>query len=173
MTHLSFEEITEDDLKDLRSISIKTFKQTFAAQNSSENVSLYLRNKMSIKQLKQEVCDTNSKFYFIKKKNKIIGYTKLNFKGSQREKMYIDNGFEIERIYLITEYQGVGVGKKILTKIFKIGKERGYEKLWLGVWEKNFKAINFYKKNGFKKFGKYNFLLGNDIQTDYLMEIDI
>ena len=68
MTHLSFEEITEDDLKDLRSISIKTFKQTFAAQNSSENVSLYLRNKMSIKQLKQEVCDTNSKFYFIKKK---------------------------------------------------------------------------------------------------------
>ena len=50
MTHLSFEEITEDDLKDLRSISIKTFKQTFAAQNSGENVSLYLRNKMSIKQ---------------------------------------------------------------------------------------------------------------------------
>ena len=173
MTNLSFEEITNNDLKNLRSISIKTFKQTFAASNSSKNVSLYLRNKMSIKQLKQEVCDTNSKFYFIKKKNKIIGYTKLNFKDSQREKMYINNGFEIESIYLITEYQGVGVGKKILTKIFKIGKERNYEKLWLGVWEKNFKAINFYRKNGFKKFGKYNFLLGNDIQTDYLMEIDI
>ena len=80
----------------------------------------------------------------------------------------------------LTKLKGVGSKtasllkrKKILTKIFKIGKERGYRKLWLGVWEKNFKAINFYKKNGFKKFGKYNFLLGNDIQTDYLMEIDI
>ena len=67
MTYLSFEEITKDDLKHLRSISIKTFIQTFAAQNSSENVSLYLRNKMSFKKLKQESCDPNSKFYFVKK----------------------------------------------------------------------------------------------------------
>ncbi len=173
MTNLSFEEISNNDLKNLRSISIKTFKQTFAASNSSENMSLYLRNKMSFEKLKQETCDPNTKFYFIKKENKTIGYIKLNFKESQREKMYIDNGFEIERIYLINEYQGVGLGKKVLTKIFKIGKESGYKKLWLGVWERNFKAIKFYKKHGFKKFGKYSFLLGNDLQTDYLMEIDI
>ena len=96
----------------MRSISIKTFKQTFAASNSSENMSLYLRNKMSFEKLKQETCDPNTKFYFIKKENKTIGYIKLNFKESQREKMYIDNGFEIERIYLINEYQGVGIGKK-------------------------------------------------------------
>ena len=68
MTYLSFEEITKDDLKLLRSISIKTFKQTFGAQNSSENLSLYLRNKMSFKKLKQESSDPNTKFYFIKKK---------------------------------------------------------------------------------------------------------
>ena len=49
----------------------------------------------------------------------------------------------------------------------------GYNKVWLGVWEKNFKAIRFYKKYGFKKFGQHNFLLRNDLQTDYLFEIDV
>ena len=79
MSNLSFEKISNNDLKNLRSISIKTFKQTFAASNSSENMSLYLRNKMSFEKLKQETCDPNTKFYFIKKENKTIGYIKLNF----------------------------------------------------------------------------------------------
>ena len=57
--------ISIDDLNDLRSISIETFKQTFAAQNTRENIRLYLKNKISIKQLKKEICDPNSKFYFI------------------------------------------------------------------------------------------------------------
>ena len=72
MTNLSFEEITNNDLKNLRSISIKTFKQTFAASNSSENVSLYLRNKMSFKKLKQEACDQIPNFTLLKKKIKLL-----------------------------------------------------------------------------------------------------
>ena len=54
-----------------------------------------------------------------------------------------------------------------------MGKEMGYKKVWLGVWEKNFRAIRFYKKYGFKKFGQHKFLLGNDLQTDYLLEMDL
>ena len=165
--------ISIDDLNDLRSISIETFKQTFAAQNTRENIRLHLKNKISIKQLKNEICNPNSKFYFIYQKNKIIGYLKLNFNDSQREKMYLNNGFEIERIYLITKFQGKGLGKKLFTKILNMGKEKGYKKVWLGVWENNFRAIKFYEKYGFKKFGQNNFLLGNDLQTDYLLEMDI
>ena len=165
--------ISIDDLNDLRSISIETFKQTFAAQNTRENIRLYLKNKISTKQLRKEICDPNSKFYFVYQKNKIIGYLKINFNDSQREKMYLHNGFEIERIYLIAEFQGKGLGKKLLTKILNMGKEMGYKKVWLGVWENNFRAIRFYKKYGFKKFGQHNFLLGNDLQTDYLLEMDV
>ena len=161
------------DLKNLRSLSIETFKETFAAQNTNENILLYLKNNLSCKQLKKEISDPNSKFYFVKGKNKIIGYLKLNFHKSQREKMYLHRGFEIERIYLTAEFQGKGLGEKLLAKILNMGKEMGYKKLWLGVWENNFRAIKFYKKNGFKKFGQHNFKLGKDIQTDYLLEIDL
>ena len=165
--------ISIDDLNELRSISIETFKQTFAAQNTKENIRLYLKNKISIKQLKKEIYNPNSKFYFIYQKNKIIGFLKLNYNDSQREKMYLNNGFEIERIYLIAAFQGKGLGKKLITKILNMGKEMGYRKAWLGVWENNFRAIKFYKKYGFKKFGQHNFLLGNDLQTDYLLEMDV
>ena len=165
--------ISTEDLNDLRSISLKTSKQTFSAQNTKENIRLYLKNKVSVKQLKKEITNINSKFYIVYQKNKIIGYFKLNFNGSQRVKMYLNNGFEIERIYLISEFQGKGFGKKLLTKILNMGKEMGYRKVWLGVWENNFRAIKFYKKYGFKKFGMYNFLLGKDLQTDYLLVMDV
>ena len=154
--------ITIDDLYDLRSISIETFKQTFSAQNTKENIRLYLKNKMSVKQLKKEISNINSKFYIVYQKNKVIGYFKLNFNGSQRVKMY-----------LISEFQGKGLGEKLLTKIFKMGKEMGYRKAWLGVWENNFRAIKFYRKYGFKKFGQHSFLLGKDLQTDYLLVMNV
>ena len=49
----------------------------------------------------------------------------------------------------------------------------GYRKAWLGVWENNFRAIKFYEKYGFKKIGQHNFLLGNDLQTDYLLVMNV
>lgn len=45
--------------------------------------------------------------------------------------------------------------------------------VWLGVWEKNIRAINFYKKNGFVAFGKHIFKLGDDEQTDIMMKLNL
>ena len=54
-----------------------------------------------------------------------------------------------------------------------MGKEMGYRKAWLGVWENNCRALKFYEKYGFKKIGQHNFLLGNDLQTDYLLVMNV
>jgi ribosomal protein S18 acetylase RimI-like enzyme len=47
------------------------------------------------------------------------------------------------------------------------------EIIWLGVWEKNTKAISFYSKWGFIKFAEHPFVLGDDIQNDWLMKKEI
>jgi ribosomal protein S18 acetylase RimI-like enzyme len=52
-------------------------------------------------------------------------------------------------------------------------KANAYEILWLGVWEKNPKAISFYTKEGFKHFGEHDFLLGDDVQKDHLLKLDL
>ena len=41
------------------------------------------------------------------------------------------------------------------------------------VWEKNEKALKFYKKNGFYEIGTHTFVMGEDVQTDYIMRKDM
>ena len=171
--NLNFERIRNDKLDILRDISIKTFIETFESQNKKENIKQYLNTKMSLNNLKDELNNIDSYFYFIILKNKIIGYTKLNFESAQTEKIFIGKAFEVERIYLLSKYARKGYGRKAFENIFQIGKKKGYEKIWLGVWEFNKNAIEFYKHLGFKIFSKHSFLLGNDNQTDLLLKINI
>lgn len=170
---LNFKRIQNDKLELLRDISIKTFIETFESQNKKENIKQYLNTKMSLNNLKDELNNIYSYFYFIILKNKIIGYTKLNFESAQTEKIFMGKAFEVERIYLLSKYTRKGYGRKAFENIFQIGKKKGYEKIWLGVWEYNKNAIEFYKHLGFKMFSKHSFLLGNDNQTDLLLKINI
>jgi ribosomal protein S18 acetylase RimI-like enzyme len=100
---------------------------------------------------------------------KIIGYLKVNF-GKAQTDFKEDDSIEIERVYVVVEFHGKEVGKKLLDKAIEISREQNAKSVWLGVWEKNYKAIRFYHKNGFVEFGKHPFILGDDIQTDILMK---
>jgi ribosomal protein S18 acetylase RimI-like enzyme len=77
---------------------------------------------------------------------------------------------EIERIYADKDYVGKNVGKLLMKTCINMAKERGHTFIWLGVWENNPRAIAFYEKYGFEKFGSHPFLLGSDLQTDLLMK---
>ena len=78
---------------------------------------------------------------------------------------------EIERIYVLPEFQGKDVGKQLYNKALEIAQQKNAEFMWLGVWEENPRAISFYKKNGFVEFDKHIFKLGDDEQTDIMMKL--
>jgi diamine N-acetyltransferase len=82
-----------------------------------------------------------------------------------------NNSLEIERIYVLQEFQGKKVGQMLFGKAVEIAKQKNADYIWLGVWEKNIKAIRFYEKNGFVPFGKHLFKLGDDEQTDIMMKL--
>lgn len=73
---------------------------------------------------------------------------------------------ELERIYVLSPYQGQGVGAKALNFVLQLAKRTNKTYVWLGVWEKNEAAIRFYEKWGFKKIGTHPYDIGNDRQTD-------
>jgi ribosomal protein S18 acetylase RimI-like enzyme len=112
----------------------------------------------------------DSEFYFAKKEDKIVGYLKLNFGDSQTESID-ENGMEIERIYVLKAFHRQGIGQYMFDKAVDMARQKQLKFLWLGVWEENYKALNFYKKNGLVEFDKHNFILGNDVQTDVLMKM--
>lgn len=160
------------DLENLQKISITTFRETFEEVNSEEDMQKYLDENLSLERLKNELENLDSEFYFIENKNKNLGYLKLNFGNAQTEKVE-ENYFEIERIYVLKAFLGQKIGQILFDKAIEIGREKNLEYVWLGVWEENHRAIKFYKKNGFEIFGKHDFVLGEDVQTDLLMKMKI
>ena len=169
---MKIRKINIEDLETLRNLSIQTFKETFEEVNTEEDMQKYLDENLSIEKLKSELENPNSEFYFAENNDEILGYLKLNFKDAQTEKLE-ENHFEIERIYVLKAFLGQKIGQILFDKAIEIGREKNLEYVWLGVWEENHRAIKFYEKNGFEIFGKHDFVLGEDVQTDLLMKMKI
>ena len=160
------------DLAALQAIGRKTFEEAFAANNSEENLAVYLEEGFSKQKLEAELRNKNSKFYFALQGDEVIGYLKINLGDAQSEKQD-PNALEIERIYVLQQYHGTQVGALLYEQALAIAKARKAPYMWLGVWEENPRAIRFYEKQGFVAFGEHIFKLGDDAQRDVLMKLDL
>lgn len=193
MDFFKTKKVNASELDELVRISRQTFYDTFSAVNSEENMKKYLEESLSDEKLLSELNNDNSAFYFAvqildedlskakrtevdihsaERGEQIIGYLKLNFGNAQTE-LKNDKAIEIERIYVLKEFQGKKIGQLLYNKAIEIAQERNADFVWLGVWEENHKAINFYKKNGFIEFDQHKFMLGDDEQTDLMMKLKI
>ena len=170
MINIDIKEVSGNDILKLQEIGRITFSETFSASNSEENMVQYLKEGFSIQKLTGELNNYNSKFFFALDKKKVIGYLKLNFGDTQTE-LKDANAMEIERIYVLNEFQGKKVGQLLYDKAIEIAIERKADYVWLGVWEENKRALNFYRKNGLLEFDKHIFKLGEDEQTDIMMKL--
>ena len=172
MNNIQINKVTLADIDLLQKIGRQTFYETFSAGNTEENMQKYLDEGFSIEKLTAELHDKNAEFYFASLEEKVIGYLKLNFGQSQTE-LKDNKAFEIERIYVLNEFHGKDVGKLLYERALQIALQIKADYIWLGVWEENPRAINFYKKNGFVEFDKHIFKLGVDEQTDIMMKLTL
>nr|WP_253403329.1 GNAT family N-acetyltransferase [Pontibacter sp. HSC-36F09] len=164
--------VTLSDIAPLQQISRQTFSETFSAKNTAEDMKKYLEEELAVEKLTAELSDPNSAFYFATMDAKVIGYLKVNSGPAQTE-LKDDKGLEIERIYVLKEYHGKRVGQLLYDHAIQMARQMKAEYVWLGVWEENPRAINFYKKNGFVEFDKHVFMLGDDEQTDIMMKLHL
>lgn len=172
MQNIQFRKCKLEDWQNLRNISEETFVSAFGKQNTKEDMEAYLSTAFTPEKVKEELLNPFSFFYFALSEEGTVGYLKLNIENAQTESTMID-ALEIERIYILSTHQGKGIGQVMMDKAFEVAKEKKKHKLWLGVWKKNYGAIRFYERNGFKKFAEHDFYLGKDLQTDWLMETSI
>ena len=162
--------ISISDLPQLQKIGISTFSETFAEHNTKEDLEKYLKESFAADKLIAELENPNAAFYFAELDDTIIGYLKINFGDAQTE-LKDNKSVEIERIYVLQAYHGKKIGQLLYNKAIEIAKEHKAKYVWLGVWEENHRALQFYKKNGFVPFDTHIFKLGNDEQTDIMMKL--
>ena len=172
MLNITITKLTPNDIASLQSIGKQTFYETFAAGNTEEDMQMYLNESFRTDKLTMELQEPNSEFYFALLNNEPIGYLKLNFGAAQTE-LKDETAIEIERIYVLKEFHGKLVGQVLYNQALEVAKQASANYIWLGVWEKNLRAINFYIKNGFEKFDKHLFKLGKDEQTDIMMKLKL
>ena len=172
MDKIEINKVSLSDIDELQTISRQTFLETFADENTESDMEKYLDENLSIEKLTSELIVPESEFYFASTDNKVIGYLKVN-SGQAQTELKDQKALEIERIYVLKDFHGKKVGQILFDTALQIAARIKADFAWLGVWEKNTRAISFYKKNGFAEFDKHIFILGNDEQTDIMMKLEL
>ncbi len=160
---------TLNDAELIADLSCKTFYETFATHNTKENMDKFMKEQFTKKELMKEVGAPGNIFFLAMDGGTPVGYARMR-ESKNPESLGEVNAIEIARIYALNKVIGTGVGKFLMETCITKAREMKKEIIWLGVWEKNTRAISFYTKWRFKKFAEHPFILGDDIQTDWLMK---
>lgn len=172
MNKIVIRKVTEDDFNTLINISKKTFDDTFRPDNKDEVIDHYLKTSFTKEKMMTQLDNPHSEFYFALIDEQVAGYLKIDTNDAQTENI-TDNLFEIERIYVDNPFQKQGIGKHLYGKAVSRAQDQNIKKIWLGVWEHNHNALDFYKKIGFKHIDSHVFQMGDEAQTDYIMMLDL
>lgn len=168
MDELRIVKASVNDLAMVQQVGRETFFETFAAFNTEADMEKYLAENFNEVKVALELDNAESQFFLAWLGDHVVGYMKLN-SGQAQTELHDPASIEIERIYVKSAYHGKKIGQLMYEKSLEIARLEQKAYIWLGVWEENVKAIQFYEKNGFKPFDKHIFKFGADEQTDIMM----
>jgi ribosomal protein S18 acetylase RimI-like enzyme len=171
-TEIKIRIANKKDAELIADLSRQTFYHTYAAHNSNENMKKFMNTQFSKKNLMAEVDQKENIFLLAGNENRIVGYAKITEEKTP-ELLESGTAIQIARIYSVTEKIGKGVGSALMQKCIDLAKKKNKKVIWLGVWKKNKRAIDFYIKWGFEIFDEQEFTLGNDVQKDWLMKKEL
>ena len=157
------------DVEVLAKLAKQTFRETFAHDNTEEQLQEYFEEAYNLRVLLTELEDPDSETYFIMHEEEIAGFLKVNWGNAQTERE-LENAFEIQRLYVLQTYQGFGLGKQLFEFALEHAEKKCFSWAWLGVWEHNTKAQAFYNRYGFEKFSQHRFMVGQKVDTDWLLK---
>jgi ribosomal protein S18 acetylase RimI-like enzyme len=172
MRSLVIRRANKEDAGLIANFSWQTFFDTYATYNTREDMENFMNKNFTKDIISNELEEKKITYLLAYLKREIVGYVKLcesvNPKGLDEE-----NTMEISRFYASKNKIGSGVGKELMQRCIEEAKNKNKDVLWLCVWSQNQRAIQFYRKFGFEKFGDAIFMLGNDAQDDWLMKLNL
>jgi len=164
--------VRPSDVDTLLALSRKTFYDAFEHLNNPDDFEAYTSKAFTRDQLLSEINNPDSEFYFALSDGEAVGYIKLNYRDAQAEFQEPD-AVEVSRIYVMADQQGKKIGNHLLDFAIDKAIDDKLSYIWLGVWEHNQAAQRFYGRNGFVKVGSHQFVVGSDVQTDFLMRKEL
>ena len=163
---------TTDDINILAALGTTTCYEAYFELDPSSDLADYCARIYSPENIRTEFNDPNSTYFIAEINDRAVGFAKL------RENNRVDclgdaHAIELQRIYVLERLKGQNVGKVLITRCLDSAREKGYDTLWLGVWEKNLRAQRFYEKIGMKNIGTTDFSDGKNSFINFVYAIKV
>lgn len=162
---------TTSDAPALATLAERTFRDTFAATNTPENMDEHCRRSFGEEVQAAEIRNPNIITLVAESNGCLVGYAQLRPGADAPGCVPGCKPAEIHRLYVAAEFHGKGLAQALISASNSALGERSCDVAWLGVWEQNPRAISFYRKCGFVEVGEHVFLLGSDSQRDVIMAL--
>lgn len=159
---------TLNDAVPLTTLAYRSFEDAFGPDNDPDDMVAYLRTAFTPEKITAELQDPTALFFLAARKDQLQGYAKLRA-GQAPQDTDLPKPVKLERLYVDHASIGQGLGAILMQVCLDTVRQAGYDTLWLSVWEKNRRARDFYLKWGFHKIGTDIFIIGQDVQTDWIM----
>jgi ribosomal protein S18 acetylase RimI-like enzyme len=159
---------TPADAPMLAQLGARTFRESFGSENTPENMAAYLAKAFDVAVIARELADTDVTYLVADTTDRPVGYAMVRVVVAPPE-VAGPAPLELVRFYVDRPWHGSGVARTLMSACDDEARRRRAGTLWLGVWERNPRAIRFYEKCGFRDVGSHTFILGDDEQTDRLM----
>ena len=165
---LTLRRATPADAPRLTAFAAAAFADAFAAQNRPEDMAAYLATAFGESIQRAELTDPRCTVFLAERDAEIVGYAMLR-DGSTPKCVPDSSAIEIARLYAGRQWIGAGIGALLMQRCLVEAASRGRRTIWLGVWERNVRAIGFYQRWHFSIVGSQPFQLGTDRQNDRVM----
>lgn len=152
----------------LAEFASRTFSETFGAENREDDLEQHLRSSFGPAQQGVELADPDLITLLAEAEGKLAAFAQIR-RARVPECVTGLAPVELWRFYVDRPWQGRGMAQRLMTSARQAARELGGRTFWLGVWERNLRAIAFYQKCGFRDVGSHEFWLGSDRQTDRVM----
>jgi len=161
----------EDDALALSVLAEKTFCDAFADTNTTANMQLHCAGNYGQALQLAEIRDSSLETW-VAESDRLIAYVQLRLDAAL-PMISGEGAVEIQRFYVDASHHGAGLAHQLMAHVLARAKAAGAAALWLGVWERNPRALAFYRKWGFDVVGEHTFRLGDDPQRDLIMRRDV
>jgi len=163
---------TPQDLALLAELSVSTFREAFETFYSAEDFEAFLRGAFNSEKLARELADPACTFLIAGKEGEPVGYALVR-RGPAEPCVQGPDPIELVRIYVLQNAVGKGIGPALMEACIGVAKAQGARTLWLGVWERNPRALAFYARSGFVDVGFHHFQVGSQIDVDRILVKDL
>ena len=160
------------DAAGLACLAERTFRDTFTAGNNPADMGLHCSASFGAEIQLREIENPSYVTILGEEDGELVAFAQVRLR-SPKECVPAKRPSELFRLYVLNQWHGGGIAHEVMNEVLAEAALAASDRIWLGVWEQNARALAFYRKFGFEIVGVHMFLFGNDLQRDLVMALEV